>query len=111
MKRRKVTAKRPPSVFLMRQAPGSQQWYDGYTVTGNAIILPLRLILSRQSGSLPPDIISPFSPTFKNAFRYRLHVSFFYGISGFINIFVVAPRVLDTWLLLQKILHFFGYFS
>lgn len=48
-----------PACFLTRQAPGSQQWYDGYTVTGNVIILLLRLISSRQPGYLPSQIISP----------------------------------------------------
>lgn len=50
-----------PAWFLMRQAPGSQQWHDGYSVTGDAIILLLLLLIpSRLSGSLPPDTISSF---------------------------------------------------
>lgn len=53
-------AERAALVFFTRQAPGSQLWHDGYTVTGDAIIFLLLLMPSSQTGFffLPPDIIA-----------------------------------------------------
>lgn len=113
----KVTAERPPPVFWRdtgpRQAPRSQQWYDGYTVTGNAIILLLRLISSGRSGSLPSHIISPIHlpPKMycdmdllhcqKQCVWGCIYVSAFHcGISEFINtlMWLVSPKILNTGL-------------